>query len=159
MDYKECKFEDIEKVIKGFSCLGDYGWGFTDKSIDLIKKIAREDGWKIFKAVDADEHRDGGHNRDYYFISEKYKVFVPVDQYFWDNESFQRYLEKAAGKLKKYLVKFSYTSGFSGEQTIRSETVWSHDKKEAEEDGIAWTKSVDKGSKDFKILKVTEQFK
>ena len=156
MDYKECKFEDIEKLIKGFSCLGDYGWGFTDKSADLIKKIAKEDGWSIFKVVDADKHRTGGHHRDYYFVSDKYKCFVPVDAYFWDHDSFQRYLERAAGKLHKYLVKFTYVSNATGNLTTATELVWSHDKKEAETDGIKWHKSINAGT-DYKILKVTEQ--
>lgn len=158
MDYKEGRFKEVKKIVDGYECLGDYGWGFARKDSELIKKIAKEDGWKVFKAVDADEHRDGGHDRDYYFISDKYKVFVPVAQQHWDSESFTRYLERVTGKLKKYLVKFSYVSGFTGKPTNATEMVWSHDKKEAEEDGIAWTKSMDKRAKDFKILSVAEQF-
>lgn len=101
MYYQEGKYEeikDIDQQKNGWKNLGDYGWGFSIKNVELIKKITKEDGWKIFKILDPNENKTGGYPRSYYFISDKYKVFVPVSQQAWNREAFQKYLEHVIGK-------------------------------------------------------------
>ena len=97
MDYKEGKFEELKDLYDrstGWRDLGNYGWGFSKETVDLIRKITKEDGWRIFKVTNPNRSKTHGYKCDYYFISDKYKVFVTVAQEHWDNDSFQSYLDR-----------------------------------------------------------------
>lgn len=134
MDFQEAKYEEVEDIDHqkdGWRCLGDYGWGFSNDASKLIKKITKEDGWRILKIVDADQHRQNWHDRDYFFISDKYKVFVGVPQQHWDSDSFKNYLERAIGKQHRFVLTAMGTNGKSKHKVV--EVIWGTDKNNVAE--------------------------
>jgi hypothetical protein len=107
MKYEEKTLEDMMYLYdktKGYTCIGDYGEYFIPKTVEMIRKITSEDGWNIVKVINPDRHKTDGYQRDYYFISDKYKVFVGVSQHLWDNGEFVNYTKRLTGEETIYIV-------------------------------------------------------
>lgn len=139
MNYEEKKFDEIKYLYdkaKGYKMLGDFGWGFSEQNVDLIKKITKEDGWTVIKVTDADPKQTNSYPRDYYFISDKYKCFVPVSKTHWDNDEFQNYLDRAIGKQRIFIVKLELTKNDSGRKTTQGLRLSARDSKNAEEKAL-----------------------
>lgn len=153
MEYTEIKFEDIKPILDGKSNLGDYGWGYGSNSASLIKKVTAEDGWDVYKVIDTNSKKTNGYNRDYYFVSEKHKCYVPIAKQFWDNDSFQEYLDRAVGKKSVYTVKVDLINKKDGRRINAGRFVTATDTADAKSQA---QKDFNAGKRDWAIWPASE---